>query len=127
MTTTNNFIILNGLKYSTSQGNWGAEYTRAAGVRKLWSGSVDVTFGPSTLNAWAGRVNAPVTAREAGWGTIVDMRALYLSRTSLPFIDHYGDTHSVVLVGRISEKSQTPDWEAAGNLWYIDVILVKNG
>lgn len=120
----NNYITLDGRQYRTAADSWEPNEERPMVIRRLLSGGSNVTFGPATFTGWRGIVVVEVGA-QAPFGAIDEFRATYRKRQALTFIDHYGDTYSVVIDRAVNEKSLSPMWTATDNVFRINLSLVK--
>jgi hypothetical protein len=120
----NDYIILDGYKYHTAAESWEPNEERPMVIRRLMSGSSNVTFGPATFTGWRGTVLVDVTPA-AGFGSIDNMRTTYRKRQVLSFTDHYGTVCNVVIDRGVGEKSISPMWTAVDNVFRINLSLVK--
>ncbi len=119
----NDYITLDGFKYRTTHKQWQPMIDRAVVIKKLLSGARNVTFGPAMKPIWQGAVRASVTP-EAGFGSIDDLRTTYYKLSSVSFTDHYGTAYTVVLDRRVNESSFTSMWDAASNLFEVNLTVV---
>ena len=120
----NDYITLDGKKYTTVHKQWAPFPERPVVLKKLLSGGRNVTFGPSVTNQLQGAILAAGADPETGFGTINDLRATYAKLTTLSFIDHYGAASTVVIGPKVNENSITPKWDAASNKFQVMVSLV---
>ncbi len=120
----NDYIILDGKKYHTTFKKWEPLVDRSVVIKKLASGNRNATFGPTMKPIWQGAVRAAVTP-EAGFGSIEDLRTTYYKLSSLAFTDHYGDAFTVVLERRVNEVSFSPKWDAAENVFEVNLTVVS--
>ncbi len=120
----NDYIVLDGFKYRTTHKQWQPIVDRPVVIKKLLSGTRNVTFGPAMKPIWQGAVRAPVSTAEVGFGTIDDLRTTYYKLSSLSFEDHYGDAYTVVLDRRVNEVSFTPKWDGASNKFEVMLTVV---
>jgi hypothetical protein len=120
----NDYITLDGKQYRTAHETWEPNEERPMTVRRLMSGGTNVTFGPNTFTGWGGTVMADVSA-VAPFGTPTDLRTTYKKRSALSFIDHYGNSHSVVIDRRVGEKSISPMHDAPDNTFRMNLALIK--
>lgn len=120
----NDYIILDGYKYHTAAENWEPNEERPMVIRRLMSGSSNVTFGPATFTGWRGIVLVDVSPA-GGFGSIDNMRTTYRKRQVLDFTDHYGNSCSVVIDRGVGEKSISPMWTAVDNAFRVNLSLVK--
>ncbi len=120
----NDYIVLDGLKYRTTHKQWQPQIDRSVVIKKLLSGARNVTFGPVMKPIWAGAVRAPVTP-EAGFGSIEDLRTTYYKLAAVAFEDHYGTAYTVVLDRRVNENSFSPKWDAASNMFEVNLTVVS--
>jgi hypothetical protein len=120
----NDYITLDGYKYRTAAENWEPNEERPMVIRRLMSGSSNVTFGPATFTGWRGIILVDVTPA-AGFGSVDNMRATYRLRSQLGFTDHYGNSYNVVIDRAVGEKSISPMWTAVDNVFRINLSLVK--
>ena len=119
----NDYIVLDGKKYTTTHKQWQPMIDRPVVIKKLLSGTRNVTFGPTMKPIWQGAVRAAVTP-EAGFGSIDDLRTTYYKLESLSFTDHYGDNFTVVLDRRVNEASFSPKWDGAENKFEVSLTIV---
>ena len=117
----NSYITLDSLKYSTTQQRWVPTTLKPGSVRFTIEGTIDGTYGPDVFYVWQGEIRAPASAG-AGWGTISDLRTTLAKRQSLTFIDHWGTSHPVHIVGEMPERFLTPDW--ASSLGFVQVRII---
>ena len=95
-------------------------------VRTTINGLADVTYAPAALQEWRGTIEVPVTPDDTNWGGITDFAAAVALRASMQFIDHYGVTYTVALVGgEFTWRSLKPMWDAASNKFYIPIRIVR--
>jgi hypothetical protein len=120
----NSYITLDNKRYSTEHNQWTPSTDRPTMKRRLLSGKVNVKFGPALFKSWKGIINVPVAAT-APYGTLDDFRATYAKLQTLSFIDHYGASYTIVLDRTIDERSLSPGWDAADNIFKFPVSLVK--
>ena len=120
----NNYITLDGFRYHTAAENWVPLEDRPQVIRRLLSGSSNVTFGPATFTMWKGTIMADVTP-QALFGSIEDLRTTYKKRQSLSFADHYGDAFTVVIDRSVDPRSLAPNWEQTDNTFKVNVTLIK--
>lgn len=122
----NKYIILDGKKYATNASNWKPVYSKPHTERRTLTGEIDITYGPSTLFAWEGEINAPVTPRDIGWGTIEDLRTTLLKKQAVAMTDHRGGVYDVHCLGDFADRSLINVWDSAVNVFYVNVRLVKS-
>jgi hypothetical protein len=121
----NNYITLDGKKYKTIHKQWTPGSDKPATVRRTLLGTLDVTYGPGTFPDWQGKIEGPVTPIDSSWGSIADLRLTIVKMTSLSMTDHYGVTSTVHVLGPFAEESRSPVWDAATNMIYVKVRIVK--
>jgi hypothetical protein len=121
----NDYISLDGKKYRTTHKQWQPMIDRPVVIKKLLSGSRNVTFGPAMKPIWQGAVRAPVTTSETGFGTIDDLRTTYAKLSTVAFTDHYGTSYTVVLDRRVNEASFTPKWDGNENKFEVNLTVVS--
>ena len=120
----NDYVTLDGKKYPTIHGQWTPSTDRPVVIRRLLSGSTNVTFGPASAKRWRGTLKAAVTP-EVGYGSIDDIRTTYEKMESLTFVDHYGNTHSVIIDRAVDEGSNVPKWDSPENKMHIKLTVIK--
>ena len=120
----NDYIELDGKRYRTGHPDWEPIEDRPMTVKRLLSGATNITFGPATFTSWAGIIHADVSA-SAPFGTIDDLRVTSRKREVLSFTDHYGVSASVVIDRRVGGRSLSPMWDAADNVWRMNITLLK--
>ena len=120
----NDYIVLDGKRYRTAAESWEPNEERPMVIRRLMSGSSNVTFGPATFTGWRGVVMVNVDAA-APFGTIDEFRTTYRKRQALAFNDHYGNEYTVVIDRTVGEKSISPMWTAVDNTFRVNLSLVK--
>jgi hypothetical protein len=120
----NDYIVLDGKRYGAIHDTWTPVIERPLMKRRLLSGKVNVKFGPAIFRSWRGGIHVPVTAT-APYGTITDFRTTYAKLTSLSFTDHYGISYTVVLDRTIDERSISPGWDSADNVFPITISLTS--
>ena len=120
----NDYIILDGKRYSAAHEQWTPSVDRPMMKRRLLSGKVVVKFGPNVFRSWRGTINVPVTA-SAPYGTLADFRTTYALLSSVGFTDHYGTSYTVVIDRTIDERSLSPQWDATENIFKFNISLVK--
>ncbi len=88
--------------------------------------TLNIALSPGTA---LGPVAAPTSANtQAGgttWGTIDDLRTVISRNLPVPFIDHYGNSCSVVVLGPFAERSLASKWDSPTNVIFLQVRLVK--
>lgn len=120
----NDYIILDSKYYTAPFGEFHPERTKPARIRTTLSGSVDVTYGPAVVQAWEGNIWAPVSA-SGSYGTIGDLRTTIAKMQSVSYTDHYGNSHTVHIIGPFRERALTPVWDSIYNKWRVSIRLVK--
>jgi hypothetical protein len=120
----NDYVTLDGKKYPTIHGQWTPSTDRPVVIRRLLSGSTNVTFGPASNKRWRGTLKAAVTP-ETGYGSIDDLRTTYERMESLTFTDHYGNTHSVIIDRAVDEGSNVPKWDSPENKMLVKLTVIK--
>ncbi len=120
----NDYIILDGFKYHTNHPGWQPQIDRPVVIKKLLSGTRNVTFGPAMKPSWQGTIHAAAANPEAGFGTIDDLRTTYNKLSSVAFEDHYGSAYTVVLDRRVNEASFSPKWDANENKFEVMLTVV---
>ena len=116
----NPYITFDGLKYRTSHKAWRPAIQPMANSRVLANGELDVVHGPTTLYLFAGEICADVTP-DVGYGSIANLRTSLLKKQAFTFIDHYGTTYRVHALGPFPERSLSPKWDSASNIFYVTV------
>ena len=119
----NSYITLDGKKYAALHGEWNPSTDRPVVFKRLLSGSTNVTFGPASNKRWRGKLVAAVTP-QTGYGSIGDLRTTYEKLTALTFVDHYGNSHSVIIDRGVDEGSKTPVWDSPENKMHVNLTLV---
>lgn len=122
----NNYITLDGKKYATNAANWQPVYQKPHTERRTLTGALDITYGPATIFAWEGEINAPVTPRDVDWGTIGDLRTTLAKKQAVFLTDHGGDTYHVHCLGDNEERTLMNVWDSELNVFYVKVRLVKS-
>ncbi len=120
----NDYITLDGKKYRTTHKQWQPIIDRPVVIKKLLSGTRNVTFGPAMKPIWQGAVRAVASSPETGFGDIDDLRTTYEKLESISFTDHYGNNYTVVLDRRVNEASFTPKWDAPSNKFEVNLTVV---
>jgi hypothetical protein len=121
----NNYVTLDGHRYKAVFGQYAQARSKPARARKNLAGNTDVTYGPSVTIAWVGEFVVPVTASGSDWGNAADLRTTYEKMENLTFTDHYGNSHTVVMLGELSEDTMLPVLDSALNRFIFKVNLVK--
>jgi len=121
----NNYITLDGKKYKTIHKQWTPGSDKPSTLRRTLLGSLDVTYGPGTFNDWQGKIEGPVTPIDGTWGSIADLRLTIVKLTSVSMTDHYGVTFTVHILGPFQEESRSSMWDAASNMIYVKMRIVK--
>jgi len=123
----NNYITLDGYKYSCPFGQWEPSRNKPSSVRMTLSGKTDVTYGPASEESWAGliRVTANSDLITAGYGTRANFLTTYDKTTSVTFVDHEGNSCSVHVIGALSRKSTIPIWDSTNANFFYSVNLIK--
>jgi hypothetical protein len=123
----NNYIVLDGKKYTTRADSWTEIIEKPNSVRYTLTGELDITYGSSIPTIWTGEIVAPVTARALGWGTVSDLETSLVKQESVTFYDHYGSGHNVHSVMPIQGRSLSNMWDDMNNVFYVGVRLVSEG
>ena len=116
----NNYITLDSYKYSTSQERWAPVIVKPGTVRFTIEGTVDATYASNVFYIWNGEIRAEAVAA-GGYGSMDTLRATLIKRQGVTFIDHYGSSHSVHIVGEMMESFLQPDW--ANSLGFVQVRI----
>ncbi len=89
----------------------------------------DPTLNIAISGNGTGIVDAPTSANaqasSTSWGTIDDLRAVIQANLPVPFIDHYGNSCTVVVLGPFAERSLASKWDSPTNVIFLQVRLVK--
>jgi hypothetical protein len=120
----NDYITLDDKRYGVAAESWEPNEERPMVLRRLMSGSTNVTFGPATFTGWTMTVMANVGA-VAPWGTPADLRTTYKKRSTLSYTDHFGASHTVVIDRRVGERSLSPQHDAPDNTIRMNLVLIK--
>lgn len=121
----NNYIVLDGKRYKTRFPGWEPITSKPSTIRVTLGGSLDVTYGPSSIQGWDGEILAPVTPDTVDYGDIDDLRTSLAKTQGLSMTDHYGNVYTVHVVGSYRETSSSPMWDAATNEFRVPVRLVR--
>jgi len=121
----NNYILLDTLKYMTPAKNWTPVPGKPATVRINLDGSTDATYGPGVIFEWRGAIIAPVTPIDVTWGTKADLDVTIAKRQPIAFVDHYGTSCNVHVLGPFAATSRSPKWDGASNEFEVEVTLVR--
>jgi hypothetical protein len=119
----NDYIMVDGYRYKTLT-NWVPYEDRPMTIKRLMSGGADVTFGPATYKYWRGTICVDVSPANL-YGGVSEFKASYRKASSVEFVDHFGETHQVVIDRGIDERSLSPMWSAPENTINVNVTLVK--
>ena len=119
----NNYVTLDGFKYDCPFKEWDPTTEKPMSYRRTWDGSFDVTYGPGLFKTWNGNLRARVTPA-TGYGSISDLRATISKMQGVTFIDHYGDTYTVHIEPAGPEKSFSPLWSGASNVFLVPVHMI---
>ena len=120
----NNYVTLDGHKYHCPFREWEQQVEKSMNVRYAWGNTVDVTFGNGSFTTWTGALRANVTP-ETGFGSVSDIRNTMAKDELLTFIDHYGNTYTVVVQNNGAERSLSPRWDGASNAIFFPVKIYK--
>jgi hypothetical protein len=124
MAEMNNYITLDGKKYKTPSKLWQPYGDKPATVKKTLLGATDITYGPAVFKEWRGQIEAPVTAEDASWGTIDDLRTTLAKLEHVTFADHYGAGYMAHVLGPFQERSLASKWDSPSNVIYVQVRIV---
>jgi hypothetical protein len=119
----NNYITLDGFKYVTPFGKWTPVMDKPATARIDLLGGLDVTYGPATWQRWQGMIEVAANPT-TGYGSPYELRATLAKRTAVTFVDHYGETYNVHLLGPFPEMSFTPVWDGNSNVIFFQLTVV---
>jgi len=122
--TMTNYITLDGKKYVTVHPKWKPQLVRPKTVRVTLAGDLDATFGSAVTQTWMGIAKAPITPKDASWGTRDDMVATFAKASLLTFVDHRGDSYNVAILSDGVEMSRSPDWDVASNTYHFVLTLI---
>lgn len=89
------------------------------------NGRLDVQQG-AMYRFWQGTVKAYLVAQATGFGTRADLETFFTlpaPLNNLIFYDHYGNSHSVYILGDWTPQSQMPMLDDAGNYWIVPMII----
>jgi hypothetical protein len=119
----NNYITLDGKKYTTAHRSWKYRVARPVSARVYLDGSLGAAYSPAAVHSWQGEIKGPVTA-DTGWGTILDLRASLAKLTRLSYTDHYGTVFAnAVVAGSFEERSLSPKWDGPSNVIFVQVEI----
>jgi len=121
----NNYVTLDGHRYKAVFDQYSQSRSKPARVRKNLAGATDVTYGPAVTIGWVGELIVPVSASGSDWGNSADLRTTYEKMENLTFVDHYGTSHTVVMLGELDEQSLLPVLDSALNRFIFKVNLVE--
>jgi hypothetical protein len=124
----NNYITLDGYKYTTTHRKWGPSPIKSGEARLTLTGALDLTFGPGVMYEFKGESRADVTPRGAGWGTPTNLEASLAKNQSLQLTDHFGNTFTVAHFDGYQPDSLSPMWDGTSNtmVYALRLIGVKN-
>ena len=121
----NDYITLDGKQYKAVFGQFQPIRSKPARVRKVLSGSTNVTYGPAVTVGWKGPLIVPTVASGSSWGTVDDLRTTYDKMVAVPMVDHYSQSYNVAIVEDLQEQSLSPAWDGAENRIMMLVTLVR--
>lgn len=116
------YIILDGLKYTTTHKTWRPALLPTVSSRIILNGSLDATWGPSQY-VFSGEIVAPVTPVTPEHGSINDLRTTLAKTSILNLTDYDGSVYQLVLVGSSQERSLSSKWDMPKNIIYVTVQL----
>ena len=116
----NSYITLDSYKYSTTQKRWAPTIVKPGTVRFTIEGAIDATYAPNVFYVWTGEIRADASPA-IGYGSIDNLKATLVKRESVTFYDHYGNSHTVHIVGDMPESYLQPDW--ANSLAFVQVRI----
>lgn len=113
-------------RFATTAKDWIAVDNLPSTVRMTINGVADVTYAPASFKEWRGTVVIPNTPADSNYGSITDFANAILSKASMQFIDHYGVTYTVAIVGpEFGWRSLVNMWDASSNNFYVPVRIVR--
>lgn len=122
----NDYVTLNGKRYTAPFGMFAPRRSKPSRVRYNLSGALDVTYGPALPLVWEGKLKVPaVEADSDPEGDIDDFRVAIALKTSMAFIDHYGNSYTVHLLGNFVEDPKIPVLDSVDNVFYIPVRIIR--
>ena len=116
----NDYITLDGYKYRTAFKTWRPAILPMANSRILANGALDLVHGPTVVYIFAGEITADVTP-DSGFGSISNLRATLEKKQALSLTDHYSTAYTVHAIGPFPERSLSPKWDSASNIFYVSV------
>ncbi len=120
----NSYIILDGKRYPAKHKDFLPVKNRPIMERALLDGTRDVVYGSSFLQGWEGTIVVP-TSESDPYGDIADLRTTMDKKTTVSMTDHYGNVHTVALLGDLAEDSISPMWDANTNKYNIKIRIAK--
>jgi len=116
------YIIFDGKKYATTAKSWMPENKKPSTVRLLADGTLDVTYGPGSVDYLSGEIIAKVAETREGWGSCSDIETSLRKMTGLTLVDHYGANHTVHCQG-YKRRASTPKWDASSTKMYFQIVF----
>jgi hypothetical protein len=120
----NNYITLDGKKYSCPYKQWEMQTEKPMSYRYTWGSGIETTYGAGVFKTWKGNMVARITPA-SGFGSVADIRITLAKTVSLTFIDHYGTTFTVHASYAGPERSFSPVWDGASNAIFFPVLIVS--
>lgn len=120
----NSYITLDGKRYPAIHTQFMPIQNRPMMQRPLLDGTLDIIYGAAYVTGWEGVLSVP-TSESDPYGDIADLRSTFNKKTNVSLTDHYGNTHTVAIIGDLEEDSLTPMWDATLNKFKIKIKMVK--
>lgn len=121
----NSYVTLDGKQYKAVFDQYNQGRIKPARARKTLAGATDVTYGPATTVVWSGELMVPVTPSGSSWGSAADLRTTYDKMENVTFVDHYGNSHTVAMLGELEEQSLLPVLDSNLNRFIFKINLVE--
>lgn len=117
----NNYIVIDGKKYSTTHGTWIPRDVIPGRVRRTTNSAIDAVYG-TPYKEFQGEIR-PYHTAPTGWGSYADLLTSLAKATKLAFIDHFGNEYEAAIVGPLEPRSMSPRYDAADNQYLVNILI----
>jgi hypothetical protein len=120
----NSYVTLDGYRYSALRKTWKPVVVKPSQDRLNLDGTRDVTYGPAVIVDWEGELVAHTSPASTEYGSYDDLMQTIAKTESVTFVDHFGTSYNVHVLGPFDMRSNLPDWNSASNVWYVMLRIV---
>lgn len=120
----NNYITLGSYRYRCRFPDWRPWFIKPGSVRYTLAGNSDATYGSAVPQGWEGAIEVPY--EDSGtYGGRSEFETTIKLMQAVPFIDHWGVSYNVHIIGEITFETLRPMIDGDTNKLYYTLRLEK--